>query len=144
MFSSVLLANCVSLFCAGIILLVGMSLLPGFVLILMFPLLVIFSASDIGVLAWVLKIKWIQWLGERSYSIYLWHASLIILFHNSFMKRQFGELASCLLVVFSVLVLSELSYRFFENPLRIWIRNISNLKKARLSNEGFRSGRPSS
>jgi peptidoglycan/LPS O-acetylase OafA/YrhL len=68
-----------------------------------------------------------QWVGDRSYSIYLWHWPMVVLL------VYINELANPIYVmggVLMTLVLAELSYRFVETPARGWLKHpetISNL-----------------
>lgn len=58
----------------------------------------------------------LAWLGDRSYSVYLWHWPFLVLVPLA-LGRALGpvDAAIALLVV---LVLADLSYRFIENPIR--------------------------
>ena len=93
-------------------------------LLIALPPLVFFSATDRGFFAKFLETRLLQWLGERSYSIYLWHM---------FVKGySFDRLLPHLPIVlndivysFLVLVVAEISYRFFECPCREYIRKTS-------------------
>ena len=63
----------------------------------------------------VLRARPLQWVGARSYAIYLWHFPLLIL-----ADRKWGPLPAgtrVLLLVLAV-VLAALSYHFIENPVR--------------------------
>lgn len=68
-----------------------------------------------------------QWLGERSYSIYLWHWPLVVLL------VYFG-LQDLLLPVVAGLVLSllfgHLSYRYIEGPFRDWLAKKPKVRSA--------------
>ncbi len=55
------------------------------------------------------------WIGDRSYSLYLWHWPALILVAAAW-QRPSGW--SGLAVVLGALVLSDLSYRYVENPFR--------------------------
>jgi len=72
--------------------------------------------------------SWVaQWLGERSYSIYLWHWPLVVLL-------VYFEREDSLLPVLAGLLLSllfgHLSYRWVEGPVRIWLARKTNLRSA--------------
>ena len=70
----------------------------------------------------VLSHRIFQWLGSRSYSAYLWHWPVLIV-----VAAQKGEPLSVtegLSCTLFALVLSELSYRYVENPIRL-NKNIS-------------------
>ncbi|MCB1273831.1 MAG: acyltransferase, partial [Leucobacter sp.] len=57
-----------------------------------------------------------QWIGDRSYSLYLWHFPVIILW-PMIVKHPASWLDIVGMVVVA-LVLSDLSYRFIEQPVR--------------------------
>ena len=107
------------------------EIIPKFLLALIFPLLV-FSTVDNR--AWVSRLlgsKIFCYLGERSYSIYLWHFPIIIFFSRMLLyphKKMDGSydttlaLKTLILIFFFTLLISELSYRFFECPAREWLR----------------------
>lgn len=59
----------------------------------------------------------VQWLGDRSYSIYLWHWPIWVAL--GFLELRHNATA-LLLAMSAVLVLSELSYRLVEAPARRW------------------------
>ena len=110
--------------------------LPEYSILFTFPFLIYFTAFDLGVLASIMKIPCFQWLGEKSYSICLWNFSIIYLisitpigkihtFHDS--HPLLAEVVYCLIIVTLVLVVSELSYRYFESPCREYIRNPRHL-----------------
>jgi peptidoglycan/LPS O-acetylase OafA/YrhL len=56
----------------------------------------------------------LQWLGARSYSIYLWHWPILL-----FGRQLIGEsIASTMVLLSIVLLVSALAYRYIECPLR--------------------------
>lgn len=60
----------------------------------------------------------VQWLGTRSYSLYLWHWPLVAwLFHAGHRQTPLWIAAALLLT----LILGELSYRLVEQPTRRWL-----------------------
>ncbi|MBZ9661686.1 acyltransferase [Mesorhizobium sp. ESP-6-4] len=62
-----------------------------------------------------LDIAMLRYVGDRSYSIYLWHWPLIIFYAA---QRGAIGLADGVLLIVAILVVSELSYRFVEQPYR--------------------------
>ena len=66
---------------------------------------------------WLLQSRGAQWIGDRSYSIYLWHWPLLLALDSS---KLFGEIkdghraGAILLTVF----LAHFSYRFLEIPVQ--------------------------
>lgn len=56
----------------------------------------------------------LKWMGDRSYSIYLWHYSIILLISKGIKASWWITLIEIVLSV----VLAELSYRFIETPIR--------------------------
>lgn len=67
--------------------------------------------------SWVLRVPPMQWLGSRSYSAYLWHWPVLILAEAAKGEKLTVVQASACIVI--SLALSELSFRFIENPLHI-------------------------
>lgn len=62
-----------------------------------------------------------RWIGERSYGIYLWHWPLLLLAQavlGAWASSGIGWLATGLGVLALTLVLSQLSYRYVEQPVR--------------------------
>ena len=57
-----------------------------------------------------------QWLGSRSYSAYLWHWPILIIGASAFGREL--SVVEGLVCIAMGLALSELSYRFVENPIR--------------------------
>ena len=56
----------------------------------------------------------LKWIGDRSYSIYLWHYPIILLISKGIKASWWMTLIEIVLSV----VLAELSYRFIETPIR--------------------------
>lgn len=56
----------------------------------------------------------LKWIGDRSYSIYLWHYPIILLISKGIKASWWIILIEIVLSV----VLAELSYRFIETPIR--------------------------
>lgn len=56
----------------------------------------------------------LKWMGDHSYSIYLWHYPIILLISKGIKASWWITLIEIVLSV----VLSELSYRFIETPIR--------------------------
>ncbi len=85
-----------------------------------FAVLVYSLCSDAGPVADALKARWFQMLGQRSYSIYLMHMPLLLIFEN-LTKRASGMLSNTAILVTYIVVLYTISgwtYRYIENPLR--------------------------
>lgn len=85
-----------------------------------FALLVLSICEDSGPLADMLRIRPFQILGRRSYSIYLMHMPLLLIFQNV-ANRAHGLLATSAVVALYVAVLVTVAgwtYRFIEDPLR--------------------------
>jgi peptidoglycan/LPS O-acetylase OafA/YrhL len=65
-----------------------------------------------------------RWLGQRSYSIYLWHPFIgVILFYQFHVGDGFGMLVMVLLLS---LITADMSYRWVESPLRNFGRRLSH------------------
>lgn len=64
----------------------------------------------------VLAVRPMQWLGARSYSLYLWHWPLLVI-PAQYLTRDLSALEATGWLAVAV-VASALSYRFIENPIR--------------------------
>jgi peptidoglycan/LPS O-acetylase OafA/YrhL len=85
-----------------------------------FAVLVLSLCADVGPLANTLKFRSFQMLGQRSYSIYLMHMPLLLIFEN-LSKRANGPVSGLAIVVayiVTLLLVSGWTYRVIENPLR--------------------------
>jgi peptidoglycan/LPS O-acetylase OafA/YrhL len=60
-----------------------------------------------------------QWIGRRSYSLYLWHWPLLIIVAERVGKSSL-PVGQSLVLVLVALALSAASYSFLENPIRHW------------------------
>ncbi len=69
----------------------------------------------------------LDWLGERSYSIYLWHWPVYVVAHFAGIAKENGVV---LWMTAATLVLAELSYRLVEQPARKRIGRLSNVRGA--------------
>lgn len=128
---SVAVINLIVLGSIVVFILTRMDYLPIHLFLYALPFLVYFTAFDKGLSAYFLKLNQLQWLGERSYSIYLWHIPVMgFCFPISewinvrFFKVSNPGLIKYLILVAIVLVISELSYRYFEVPCRDYIRRL--------------------
>ena len=59
----------------------------------------------------------LKWFGDRSYGIYLWHWPIFVLLRSG-IDVQWPEAVAFLAKIGIVLVVSDLSYRFVELPIR--------------------------
>jgi peptidoglycan/LPS O-acetylase OafA/YrhL len=69
-----------------------------------------------GSLTWLVDRTWVQWLGNVSYSLYLWHFPIIICF-GVWADRSPSVLETLGLLALSLL-LAQLSYAWVERPVR--------------------------
>jgi len=107
--------------------------LPRILVLCCFPFIVYFSAFNSGIFCRVLNKAPLQWLGERSYSIYLWHSPIMYVwfiprvawFDGSLsLSRSTWGITNMIIVFAIVLIVAELSYRFFESPVRQLMRRL--------------------
>lgn len=74
--------------------------------------------------SWIVRGKVFQWLGSRSYSIYLWHWPLVVFLVYFEVEEEPLWIVSGIAVSF---VLGSLSYSFVENPARRIIERAGGL-----------------
>ncbi len=67
----------------------------------------------------ILRLAPFQWLGARSYSLYLWHWPLLVIAAERVGKTSLN-IGWNLVLVAVALVLSMATYRFVEQPVRRW------------------------
>jgi hypothetical protein len=117
----------------GVVLTATLGSFAGFfsstVLDLLFPIIIYFTTRDEGYLCRLLGSTPLQWLGERSYSIYLWHYPILLYYEKLprswiVMKYPGSALINTLVLTLLVLVVSAVSYRYFEVPSRNAIRTV--------------------
>jgi peptidoglycan/LPS O-acetylase OafA/YrhL len=54
------------------------------------------------------------WLGNRSYSFYLWHWPIILVYRNS----SWNPIVLFVVIFFSTIILANVSYEYIEQPIR--------------------------
>ncbi|MEP9391180.1 acyltransferase family protein [Gordonia sp. VNK1] len=82
------------------------------------------AIRDTGPVAALLRIRVLRWLGERSFSLYLWHWPVVVFLRqwldggNARAHEAWPDWAIGILAGVVTLVLSEMSYRWIETPFR--------------------------
>lgn len=66
---------------------------------------------------WLLRSSGMRWIGERSYSIYLWHWPLLLALQSSGMFVRVGD-SHRIGAILLTFVLADLSYRYIERPVQ--------------------------
>lgn len=101
----------------------------GFALIALLTAVVIVAATHprASLMAALLELGPLRWVGVRSYAIYLWHWPILAL-SRPFLDVPFGGAALLILQAAATLLLADLSYRYVELPLRhgrppAWLRH---------------------
>ena len=80
-------------------------------------ILIVVAAQREGFLARVLGTPPLRWVGTRSYSIYLWHWSLIAIFRTGY-ECGWSPTMCMLAHALGTAALAEFSYRVVEQPIR--------------------------
>jgi peptidoglycan/LPS O-acetylase OafA/YrhL len=88
-----------------------------------FALLILYVACGDSLLAAFLALPPIVLLGEASYAVYLYQTPIARSFHHVAPNMVGAVLTLALLVVLSIL-----SYLYFEKPVRYWLRRISSAR----------------
>ncbi len=103
------------------------NIFPRQMMLCAFPFLILATAMNRGVVSRILNASTPQWLGERSYSIYLWHTPIMYVWFLPHMGKidslipfsNLGKgLANMVIIMIGTFLISEVSYRLFENPIR--------------------------
>lgn len=92
-----------------------------------FAVVILSLCNDLGPLANLLRTRIFQRLGQRSYSIYLMHESLVLGFEN-FVRHAHSRLAQTavlLAYVGTLYVVSGWTYRYIETPFREWCNRLA-------------------
>jgi hypothetical protein len=83
------------------------------------------TGSDVNIVGQRLSSRWMGWIGDRSYSIYLWHWPFVV-----FGQRQFPEVDNVRLYATVISIIpATLSYSLLEMP---W-RRVPTLTKRRFA-----------
>jgi peptidoglycan/LPS O-acetylase OafA/YrhL len=109
---------------------------------LVFAVLILSIGHDGGFISYFLKPRMLQILGQRSYSVYLMHMPLLLLFEN-LVKRVDGialSIAVLLLYVAVLVVVSGWTYRFIEDPLRIRFNRLASQLSRSSSSQPMKMG----
>ena len=95
---------------------------------------------DGSIIARVFSFKPLEWVGKRSYAIYLWHYPILELMNplNATNGIPWWKL---LLELAIILVVSDLSYRFVEVPFRSLGKKSADDRKGEKDRESQRGGR---
>ncbi len=103
---------------------------PG-VVVLSAALLILCLSAQSGPVARLLSLRWCVWLGAVSFSIYLLHAMLIGFIDNHLPVPHVAWLRGLILLAL-LLPLSELTYRYIEQPGRhlAWRRTRQDARAA--------------
>ena len=93
----------------------------GQVLVSLLAVLIIFSVlNPKSIPGRILSAPLLKWIGDRSYSIYLWHFPIILLISNGKKSSWWIDLIEILLTV----VFASLSYAYVETPIRLSLIHI--------------------
>ncbi|MBK7935999.1 MAG: acyltransferase [Lewinellaceae bacterium] len=124
---------------AGVMTVAGMHAgISDIFIVALFPVLIFLAARNTGAMARLLDRRFFQLLGEQSYSIYMIHVPLMSTFLVGWLvfraEKSVGvdnasalaltpavAWSGCLVYALLVLVLSTLTFRYVESPMRQWL-----------------------
>ncbi|WP_201008672.1 acyltransferase family protein [Paenibacillus glycanilyticus] len=94
-------------------------------------LVIVASASPFSKIGRLLAWKPLRWIGVRSYGIYLWHYPVQVLAGPKEPGAESNLLYQLVQLVI-ILIISSLSYRYLENPIRngTWFKNKKKERKS--------------
>jgi peptidoglycan/LPS O-acetylase OafA/YrhL len=102
------------------------------------------TQQDPNLLEKIFAIKPLQWIGNLSYSIYLWHWPALYFGANFFRSGTFRpdwlSYQQRIILILCTFVLAYFSYRFVENPLRKHSRLVSSSRNSLLMGLAFSVG----
>lgn len=102
----------------------GLNYHDGLLAVIFIPL-ILFMAINNGILTKVMEHKPLVFLGEASYGIYILQYPVFFFVNYALVSVGLYDHAAIFYISFAVLILvSSLSYKYFETPLRVRIRNI--------------------
>jgi peptidoglycan/LPS O-acetylase OafA/YrhL len=85
--------------------------------LLAMPVVLALTSPSIATTA--LSARWLQWIGKRSYGLYLWHFPVLSIAINNLPAKVPLPVALVGAVILTF-VISALSYRFIEQPILRW------------------------
>ncbi|SHF05357.1 Peptidoglycan/LPS O-acetylase OafA/YrhL, contains acyltransferase and SGNH-hydrolase domains [Psychroflexus salarius] len=99
-------------------------------------IILVFSFQS-GIISKLLSHKWLIYLGEISFGIYMYH-QLVIRYFNPLNNKLLGienELYIATLILIISLVISHYSFRYFETPMNTYLKR--RLNKKTTPNNGY-------
>jgi len=78
---------------------------------------ILFTVSTLFILLYQARprgVKWMEWIGKISYSLYLWHMPLLFVMKKTSILNHLSMPVTILLFTFALLVLSTMSYYLVE------------------------------
>lgn len=79
-----------------------------------------------------LLFNYLEWIGDRSYSLYLYHLPFLVILGGSFVPSNFRTLLKFLAIILTLIV-GNISYRYVEERFKFQgSRDIANLKSKKL------------
>lgn len=84
-----------------------------------------------SIVARMLSLQWVRWVGARSYGIYLYHLPIFVLLGVSAGDRSVDQVLRALIAIAATLILAELSFRYLELPAGKAIRRLQHPRPPR-------------
>jgi peptidoglycan/LPS O-acetylase OafA/YrhL len=100
----------------------------GFLAVSLTTLMLMVAVLKSDYFNYILSIQPLKWIGERSYSIYLWHYPIFVFLSLLYSNKYLDVLIVAILIT---LFIANISYLFIEEPFRkLSLKEVFSLKSA--------------
>ena len=117
----------------ALLLVISESIIPKgskSILLILVACLYLFLSENQKQKSWLYT--YLEWIGDRSYSLYLYHLPFLVILGGSFVPSNFRTLLKFLAIIITLIV-GDISYRYIEERFKFQrSKDITNLKSKKL------------